>query len=309
MKSIQEINILNELINLENLNKISSSVDNVKNNDQLIFDYIENINYEIFGIFYPSPVHHTIIKNDYINLWNDPIRYCINRQQYYFNGGFYFDLPFDIIILFCETFDIPINVYYIPFLIKTFSYNEDNAIYMLKSSNIKFNIKNCNDLTKIMKLFEIMYDDAIKKEYNILAKVIRTIPYFLSNLSDEKIIQIISNYPETLIYNLNINPITFNILDKSNDVISIKLKKLSNDKTFKDFQSTNKILSLMLVNKIIVPINEKYNGVFFSYYKKLLSELSELNKPTELTYDFQTNYSEKLLTLHLEIMSKPMSSI
>ena len=31
------------------------------------------------------------------------------------------------------------------------------------------------------------------------------------------------------------NPINFKILDESNDVISIKLKKLSNDVNFKEF--------------------------------------------------------------------------
>lgn len=152
-----------------------------------------------------------------------------------------------------------------------------------------------------MKVFEIMYDNAVTDEHNILAKVIRTLPYFVAHLTDTKILNIIKVYPDVLNYNFNKNPITFNILNGSNDVISVRLKNLCHDKNFKDFESTNKIIAIMLINRLVVPIDESHNKVFFNYFNKINMELNR-----SIIYSAETNYSKELLTLHLEIMGKPM---
>ena len=328
LSTLKEINELNELVNLANIKKIKLLLKNNKTekteetnsfSDQtvndLIFKIIENTVYEVFGILYSSFINWTVIKNDYINLWNDIVIACIWRQQFCpncantnytnftnFNGiKCYYDVPFEIIMSLCEIYDLPINIEHIPLLINTHSYTEDNAIYMLKSPNIKFNIKKNENLSKMMKIFEIMYDDSIKKKYKILEKIIRCLPYFLTYLPKRKIIEIVTKYPDTLNYNLNSNEITFDILDKSNEVISIKLKKLSTQEIFKDFESTNKIIGILLEERLVLPIDEKYNKVFFNFYYKINKEMGN-----NVEYQSDTNYSEKLLQLHLEIMGRPI---
>lgn len=270
--------------------------------EESILKIIDQHNYEITGFFFNSPIYSGSVKTDYKNLWIHFVESCTNRRQYHFTSGVNVKLPFDIIIFMCEIFNISVHPRHIPQLIHLKNYNEDNAIYMLKSSNILFGVKSQNNvLLEFMKVFEIMYDDAVKKEYKVLAKVIRTLPYFVSCLSDGKIIEIVKNYPDVLNYNLNKNPLDFEILKNCNDVISVRLKNLCYDEKLKNFESTNKIISIMLTHKLTVPYNESYNKTFFNYCNKINTELGN-----NIDYCHETNYSEKMLDLHLKIMGKPL---
>ena len=208
------------------------------------------------------------------------------------------NIDFDVIVMMCETFNISIQSKYIKQLIKLKSYSEDNAIYMLKCGNIKFNITNDENLAELMNAFEYMYNHAISNNFEVLAKVIRHFPYFVASLDYENIGAIIQKYPSVLAYNFNKNEILFDILHGSNNVVSIRLRDLCLDETLKDFNSTNKILYVMLLNKLTVPLDESYNKVFFNYVKKIELEL----QGGMIEYSPGINYSEKLLEIHLKLM-------
>lgn len=301
---------LSSLGEIDRLVKVSRLYQNIEQNteqisDDLIFKLLESYSYDIIGIFYNTNVHWTLLKREYIKLWGNFVDSCMNRQHEYFNAGVYYDVPFDIAIIICEIFNISILPKHIPKLIKLGSYNEDNAIYMLKCGNVRFSVRDDEtNLTDFMKAFEIMYDDAIVKNYEVLAQVIRTLPCFISYLPYEKIQSIVKSYPQVLNYNLNKNALTFDILSGSNDVISVKLRNLCNSEVAKEFKSTNKIMYVLLSNKIVVPLNSSYNKVFFNYLNKILTEMD-----LGIEYNSEINYSEELLKLHLEIMARPIVEI
>lgn len=270
------------------------------NEDSLNCAVLNNYAFEISGIFYNTTISTEIIKKEYTYLWNNLIDACVNRHHHYFNAGPYLSVPFDVVVMICEKFNAPIQPKHILKMIKLENYNEDTAIYVLKHGNIKVN-SNTENLREFMKAFEIMYENAIEKKYASLAHVIRTLPLYISYLSDQKIIEMVTKFPYVLNFNFNKNPINFNILKGKNDVISVRLKYLSYDENLYEYQSTNKILSIILFNKVVIAIEDGQNRVFFNYVKKINEELGN---PSQAYID-DINYSQKLLDLHLELMTRP----
>lgn len=281
--------------------------------EYFILEVIDNISFEIIGLFFNTKVSSVLIKNDYLNIWENIVDSCVNRQSkqtYFKNDGRYINqsLTFDIIIELSEIFNLPIKPNDIRKIIKLHDYNEDKGIYLLKSGKIKFHFNQNGleeeHLKELMRSLEIMYVEAVDTDYKVLAEIIRNIPCFVSYLSVSGIKEILNSYPETLNFNLNYNQIHFNILENSYDVISIKLKNLSNDDSLKEFRSTNLLLSVILSEKIKIPFNESYNRVFYSYFNKINSELGN-----NIEYIPTTDYGKELLDLHITLMRKPLTNI
>ena len=275
--------------------------ENNDTNNAVIFSILSSFNYEIAGLFVNTTVLPSSLKKEYFITWDNLVKACVCRSNPYFASDFS-DISFDIILLMCEKFKVSIYPQVLPKLIKLNKYNEDTAIYMLKSEGIKF--RNNTGFNGLMKMIEIMYDDAIQKGYNILGRVIRTIPYFVATLEDEKIVSILQNHPEVLVYNLNSDPVQFDILRSKNDVISVRLKHLSYDDnaTTSPFQLANKIMSLILTHKITFPLNKDYNKIFYNYVGKIYSEIGI----DCVEYSDQINYSDLFTKVHLEIMAYPV---
>lgn len=285
---------MNYLIRL--IKKYNDS-DNIGNN--IIFPIIDAYNYEVLGIVMNSKISNSFIKSDYVQFWESILDSTYNRTNKYFSGN-YSDIPFDVILLICEKFNVCISAHHISKFIKLNGYNEDTGLYMIKSKNIKFkNIKNSDQL---MNILELMYDDAIIKSYNVLAKIIRTIPKFVASLNEHKIFNILLREPECLSYNLINKPLTFKLLNSENDILSVKLRHLSYDDTYEEFKNNNKLMNIILTNKLLLPLNESYNQHFYNYVFQAREDLLLENKE----YNKETNYCEELLKLHLEIMGKPI---
>lgn len=279
---------------IKKYNKDSDSSEN-----EIILSILSTHNYEVLGTIVNSKVSWSLLKKDYNNMWLNLIDSCMCRKNNYF-GGLFHDIPFDIILLMCETFDIAIEPHQIPKLMKLPGYTEDNAIYMIRSKTIKF--KYLNNFDNLMKVIESMYDNAINRNYNILAKVIKTIPNFVGSLNENKILELISETPEVLEYNLYKGPITLDLLRSSNDVLSLRLKYLSYDGNYPEFQLSNKIMYVILANKLDLPLNANYNDVFYNYVNKIKQELDlECS-----AYNDETNYCTELIKLHIEMLSKPI---
>lgn len=298
LKNEKEFEKFIEIIN-------SYDKENEINND-VIEKILKSCMFVVNGLFYNTKISSDIIFQDYLDTWKNIIKKCVYRTHNYFGSEIRHDIVLDLhtIILICERFDIPIKIKDIVILTSVINCSEDCIVYLIKSSNTKIDPNDNDTLLNLMGFLENIYWQAIHRKQEVLAKVIRTMPFFVSTLNTPYIKKMIEEYPYVLNYNFNKNPIDFKILTSEADVISVKLRALSIDQKLKNFSSTNKIISIILENKIKIPNDKNYNKVFYNY---ILQIYNDLNKNLEkYEYDENTNYSEELLKLHIEIMSGPI---
>ena len=297
---IRHSNLDNEMIN--HLKCLLHEYDPIKNNvdDEIIIKMMEGYEYYTNGIMCDINIYHMFVITDYVSFWKNVLKILMSLTET--NA-----CMFKIIMIMCEKFNISLTPSYIRQLINCSDYSEDMGIYLLKSKKLKFCIgQNMNNNTKsLMMALHLMFVHAVSLKYNILAKIICSIPNFMYYVPENQIKFIILQYPGALKYNMTDELPVFNLVDSTNNIASAQLCALSYDENLKSFSATNKIISVMLENKLTVENDEYTNIVFYNYLSKLISEINE-EYCDYIEYNENINYSEKLLDVHLNIISTPI---